>query len=49
MTSIGRPVTGQDISMAARATRKALDVVLAEQARCLTKKDTRVKVLPHER
>jgi DNA-binding MarR family transcriptional regulator len=31
MTSVRRPVTGQDISMAARATRKALDVVLAEQ------------------
>ena len=31
MTTVGQPVTGQDINMAARATRKALDVVLAEQ------------------
>jgi DNA-binding MarR family transcriptional regulator len=31
MTAVGQPVTGQDINMAARATRKALDVVLAEQ------------------
>ena len=31
MTSGGQPVNGQDINMAARATRKALDVVLAEQ------------------
>jgi DNA-binding MarR family transcriptional regulator len=31
MTAVGQPVNGQDISMAARATRKALDVVLAEQ------------------
>ena len=32
MTATGQPVNGQDINMAARATRKALDVVLAEQA-----------------
>jgi DNA-binding MarR family transcriptional regulator len=31
MTAVGQPVNGQDINMAARATRKALDVVLAEQ------------------
>lgn len=31
MTAVGQPVTGQDINMAARAARKALDVVLAEQ------------------
>ena len=31
MTAVGQPVTGQDINMAARATRKALDVLLAEQ------------------
>lgn len=31
MTAGGQPVSGQDINMAARATRKALDVVLAEQ------------------
>ena len=33
MTTIdAQPVTGQDINLAARATRKALEVVLAEQA-----------------
>jgi DNA-binding MarR family transcriptional regulator len=31
MTSVGQPVNGQDINMAARASRKALEVVLAEQ------------------
>jgi DNA-binding MarR family transcriptional regulator len=31
MTTVGQPVTGQDINMAARAARTALDVVLAEQ------------------
>jgi DNA-binding MarR family transcriptional regulator len=31
MTTIAQPVTGQDINLAAQATRKALDVVLAEQ------------------
>ncbi len=31
MTAVGQPVTGQDINMAARATRQALEVVLAEQ------------------
>jgi DNA-binding MarR family transcriptional regulator len=31
MTATGQPVTGQDINMAARAARTALEVVLAEQ------------------
>src|SRR5215471_16041783 len=31
MTSVAQPLTGQDINLAARATRKALEVVLAEQ------------------
>jgi DNA-binding MarR family transcriptional regulator len=31
MTTVAQPVTGQDINLAARATRKALEVVLAEQ------------------
>jgi DNA-binding MarR family transcriptional regulator len=31
MTLIAPPVTGQDINLAARATRKALEVLLAEQ------------------
>jgi DNA-binding MarR family transcriptional regulator len=31
MTVTARPVTGQDINLAARATRKALELLLAEQ------------------
>lgn len=31
MTTIAPPVTGQDIAMAARATRQVLDIFLAEQ------------------
>ena len=31
MTTVAQPVTGQDINLAARATRKALEVLLAEQ------------------
>jgi DNA-binding MarR family transcriptional regulator len=31
MTAIAQPVNGQDINLAAQATRKALEVVLAEQ------------------
>ena len=31
MTTQAQPVNGQDINLAARATRKALDVLLAEQ------------------
>ena len=31
MTLVAQPVTGQDINLAARATRQALDVLLAEQ------------------
>lgn len=31
MTTVAPPVTGQDINLAARATRQALEVLLAEQ------------------
>jgi len=31
MTTVAQPVTGQDINLAARATRKALELLLAEQ------------------
>ena len=36
MTAIAQPVTGQDINLAARATRQVLEVLLAEQGTSFT-------------